>query len=122
MPRRLIVNADDFGFTRDVNAGIVEACERGILRATTLMANGEAFEHAVDLAARTPQLDIGCHLTLVGGASVADRLVSAMALPRPVTPFGPAFSGASSTIEFHAPQDSHLPTQRWVMAPQLWQT
>ncbi len=72
MSRRLIVNADDFGFTRDVNAGIVEACERGILRATTLLANGDAFEHAVELAARTPRLDVGCHLTLVGGRSVAD--------------------------------------------------
>ncbi|MBI1356203.1 MAG: ChbG/HpnK family deacetylase [Acidobacteria bacterium] len=70
--RRLIVNADDFGFTRDVNRGIVEACERGILRATTLMANGDAFDDAVEQAARTPSLDVGCHLTLVGGRSVAD--------------------------------------------------
>jgi len=27
--RQLVVNGDDFGFTHDVNAGIVEACERG---------------------------------------------------------------------------------------------
>ncbi len=72
MARRLIVNADDFGFTCDVNAGIIEACERGILRAATLMANGAAFDHAVELARRTPQLDIGCHLTLISGHSVAD--------------------------------------------------
>ena len=45
--RRLIVNADDFGFTRDVNAGIVEAHTHGILTATTLMANGDAFDDAV---------------------------------------------------------------------------
>lgn len=72
MSRRLIVNADDFGFTRDVNTGIVEACERGILGATTLMANGGAFEHAVELARQTPNLDVGCHVTLVGGASALD--------------------------------------------------
>ena len=48
--RRLVVNADDFGFTRDVNEGIVEAHSRGILTATTLMANGTAFGHAVELA------------------------------------------------------------------------
>jgi predicted glycoside hydrolase/deacetylase ChbG (UPF0249 family) len=66
MPRRLVVNADDFGFTRDVNAGIVEAHERGILTATTLMAEGEAFEDAVRLAGEHPGLDIGVHLTLVG--------------------------------------------------------
>jgi predicted glycoside hydrolase/deacetylase ChbG (UPF0249 family) len=69
--RRLIINADDFGFTRGVNAGIVEACQGGVLRATTLMANGTAFEDAVDLARQTPGLDVGCHLVLVGGQSVA---------------------------------------------------
>jgi predicted glycoside hydrolase/deacetylase ChbG (UPF0249 family) len=69
--RRLIVNADDFGFTRDVNLGIVEAHERGILTATTLMANGAAFDHAVELARRHPALDVGGHLVLVGGFSLA---------------------------------------------------
>ena len=58
---RLIVNADDFGFTRDVNAGIVEAHRHGILTATTLMANGDAFDDAVRLARENPTLDIGCH-------------------------------------------------------------
>jgi chitin disaccharide deacetylase len=70
--RRLIVNADDFGFTRDVNEGIVEAHREGILTATTIMANGDAFEHAVALARETPSLDLGCHLVLVQGRSVAD--------------------------------------------------
>ena len=42
--RKLVVNADDFGFTRDVNAGIVECHRNGILTATTLMANGDAFQ------------------------------------------------------------------------------
>lgn len=69
--RRLIVNADDFGFTRSVNAGIVDACRSGILRSTTLMANGAAFEDAVERATRTPRLDVGCHLVLIGGHAVA---------------------------------------------------
>jgi predicted glycoside hydrolase/deacetylase ChbG (UPF0249 family) len=69
-PCRLIVNADDFGFTRDVNAGIVEAHRGGILTATTLMANGDAFEDAVARARETPSLDVGCHLVLVQGRSV----------------------------------------------------
>jgi chitin disaccharide deacetylase len=70
--RRLIVNADDFGFNRDVNAGIIEAHRGGVLTATTLMANGDAFDDAVALARRTPTLDIGCHLVLVQGRSVLD--------------------------------------------------
>ena len=60
------MNADDFGFTRDVNAGIVAAHREGILTATTLMATGAAFDDAIRLARETPSLDIGCHLVLVG--------------------------------------------------------
>jgi predicted glycoside hydrolase/deacetylase ChbG (UPF0249 family) len=69
--KRLVVNADDFGFTQDVNEGIVEAHQRGILTSTTLMANGAAFDNAVRLAAQNPILDVGCHLVLIGGQSVA---------------------------------------------------
>jgi len=79
--RQLVVNADDFGFTPDVNAGIVEAHQRGILTSTTIMANGAAFEDAVRLAREVPTLDIGCHLVLVGGQS----LVGGQALPATVT-------------------------------------
>src|SRR5581483_689363 len=80
-----IVNADDFGFTRDVNEGIVHACRRGILTATTLMASGAAFEHAVDLAVDTPELDVGVHLVLVGGPGyppTIPSLIEAIALGR----------------------------------------
>lgn len=83
--KRLIVNADDFGFTRDVNAGILEAHWNGILTATTLMATGGAFDDAVRLARENPSLDVGCHLVLVGApgfpASVPE-LVGAVALRR----------------------------------------
>ena len=85
-----MVNADDFGFTRDVNQGIIEAHQRGILTATTLMATGDAFEDAVRLARENPTLDIGAHLVLVGGGAAlaasqrplptsAGRLLAAMA-------------------------------------------
>ena len=66
------MNADDFGFNQDVNEGILEAHRNGILTATTLMANGDAFEHAVATARANPSLDVGCHLTLIGGRSVLD--------------------------------------------------
>ncbi len=83
--KRLVVNADDFGLTRDVNRGIVEAHREGILTATTLMATGAAFDDAVSLAKQTPSLDVGCHLVLVGTppfpASVP-RLMRAVALGR----------------------------------------
>ncbi len=68
--KQLIINADDFGFTRDVNAVIVHAHRQGVLTSTTLMANGEAFDDAVQLASETPSLDVGCHLVLVQGSSL----------------------------------------------------
>lgn len=68
--KRLIINADDFGFTRDVNAGIIHAHRHGVLTSATLMANGDAFEDAVRLAKETPSFDIGCHLVLVQGRSL----------------------------------------------------
>ena len=88
----LAVNADDFGFARDVNAGIVQAHLHGILTSTTLMANGVQFDDAVRLAREHPTLDVGVHFVLVGGYSLLDpsrefpytvsALITAMALRR----------------------------------------
>jgi predicted glycoside hydrolase/deacetylase ChbG (UPF0249 family) len=64
----LIPNADDFGYTRDVNEGIIHAHRQGILTATTLMATGVEFDHAVMLARENRTLDVGVHLVLVGSA------------------------------------------------------
>jgi chitin disaccharide deacetylase len=68
--RAVVFNADDFGFSTEVNAGIVHCHREGVLGATTLMANGVAFEDAVRLAKETPTLDVGCHLALMQGFSV----------------------------------------------------
>ena len=67
----LILNADDFGYTRGVNEGIERAHREGVLTSTTLMANGPAFEDAASRAKASPGLGVGCHLVLVGGQSVA---------------------------------------------------
>jgi predicted glycoside hydrolase/deacetylase ChbG (UPF0249 family) len=60
-PRRLIVNADDFGLTEGVNQGIIEAHSGGIVTSTSLMVHGGAAEQAVGLAAEYPELSIGLH-------------------------------------------------------------
>jgi predicted glycoside hydrolase/deacetylase ChbG (UPF0249 family) len=81
----LIPNADDFGYTRDVNEGIMHAHREGILTATTLMATGAAFDHAVALAHQNPLLDVGVHLVLVGSHGfppTVARLTAEIALGR----------------------------------------
>jgi hopanoid biosynthesis associated protein HpnK len=70
--RRLIVNADDFGFTSGVNRAIVEAHSRGIVTSSTLMANGRVFPDAVQLAKSSPGLSVGCHVVLIDGEPVLD--------------------------------------------------
>lgn len=69
MPK-LIVNADDFGQTKGVSDGIVEAHRSGIVTSTTIMANGAAFEYAIGLALANPRLGVGIHLNLVEGNPV----------------------------------------------------
>ena len=69
--RRLIVNADEFGYTSGVNSAIVESHTSGIVTSSTLMATGKAFAEAVDLAAASPQLSVGCHVVLIDGDSVS---------------------------------------------------
>lgn len=65
--KQLIVNADDFGLARLVNQGIIEAHCDGIVTSTSLMANGGAFEDAVEKASAAPHLSVGVHLSLVQG-------------------------------------------------------
>jgi chitin disaccharide deacetylase len=76
--RRLIVNADDFGFTSGVNRAVVEAHSRGVVTSSTLMANGSAFAEAAQLARTIPKLSIGCHVVLIDGQPVlgAEQLPS----------------------------------------------
>lgn len=71
--KQLILNADDFGLTRGINRGIIRAHRDGILTSATLMANGPAFDDAVELAKANSKLGIGCHLVLSGGRAVAPR-------------------------------------------------
>lgn len=70
---RLIVHADDFGLSRNVNEGILEAHCRGILTSTSVMASGEAFDHAIQLFRATPTLDVGVHLTMTEERPVLGR-------------------------------------------------
>jgi chitin disaccharide deacetylase len=70
--RRLIINADDFGFTSGVNRAIVEAHTGGVVTSSTLMANGGAFAEAARLAKNMPRLSVGCHVVLIDGEPVRD--------------------------------------------------
>lgn len=64
MSRRLIVNADDFGDTPQVNAAVDRAYREGILRFASLMVLRPAAAEAAALAKENPGLGVGLHLEL----------------------------------------------------------
>lgn len=69
--KHLIVNADDFGLHKSINAAIALAHKSGIVTSTSLMAGQQvapAFDNALELLQDLPGLDVGLHFTLVGGA------------------------------------------------------
>jgi predicted glycoside hydrolase/deacetylase ChbG (UPF0249 family) len=63
-PRRLIVNADDFGLSPGVNAGVIAGFERGIVSSASLMVRWPAAASAAACARRTCRLSVGLHVDL----------------------------------------------------------
>jgi predicted glycoside hydrolase/deacetylase ChbG (UPF0249 family) len=71
MTKRLIVNADDYGFTPAVSAGIRKAHLNGIVTTTTAMMNSpSAKDDLHKLAQESPTLRAGVHLVLTAGRPV----------------------------------------------------
>lgn len=67
--KRLVVTADDFGSSAEVNEAVGRAHRDGILTAASLMVGGVAAAEAV-ATARRQGLAVGLHLTLVDGRPV----------------------------------------------------
>lgn len=61
---KLIINADDYGYTEAVNEGIISAYKNGIVSSCTIMANMPGFEHGIKLIKENPGLKCGVHMTL----------------------------------------------------------
>ncbi|HSD82627.1 MAG TPA: ChbG/HpnK family deacetylase, partial [Anaerolineae bacterium] len=68
MTHQVIVNADDFGRTRGVSAGILRAHLEGIVTSTTAMMNMAGVAADLHLAqTEAPRLGLGVHLTFTAG-------------------------------------------------------
>jgi chitin disaccharide deacetylase len=62
--KRLIVNADDLGYSQEVNAQIFRLIEREQITSTTLIMNAPAVEAAVRELFRYPHISFGVHLNV----------------------------------------------------------
>jgi len=61
---KLIINADDFGYSNGVNYGIIAAHKYGPVTSTTLMVTMPGVAHAVELMKENPGLAVGLHLNI----------------------------------------------------------
>ncbi len=64
--RALVVTADDVGLHAGMTRGALEAHDRGLVTAVSVVAGGAALEPALEQLRDRPSLDVGVHLTLVG--------------------------------------------------------
>lgn len=68
--KALIVTADDFGISPEVNEAVERAHREGILTCASLMVGSRAAADAVSRAKTIPKLGVGLHLVLVEGKPV----------------------------------------------------
>lgn len=78
MTPKLIVTADDFGMSLEVNEAVEEAHRNGVLTCASLVVAGDAAEDAIRRAKRMPGLGVGLHLAIFGArASATGRSIVA---------------------------------------------
>lgn len=59
--KKVIINADDFGYCKSINRGILEAIKNGVVTSTSVMVYGNAVSEAVELK-NMKNISIGLHL------------------------------------------------------------
>lgn len=128
---RLIVNADDFGYTAGVTRGILAAHTTGVVTATTLMTNAPDSSGAGAAARRTRSLDVGVHIvftygrpllppsrvpSLVGDDGAFPKVDALMRLGRPRADEALLEARAQYELgrELIGRDPSHLDTHHWV--------
>ncbi|GBQ12378.1 PTS cellobiose transporter [Komagataeibacter rhaeticus] len=65
--KRVIISADDFGLSEEVNEAIEIAHRDGLLSTASLMVSGPAATDAVRRAKKLPDLRVGLHLVAIEG-------------------------------------------------------
>lgn len=64
MAKKLIINADDFGQSKGVNKGIIQAYEMGIVTSASLMVRYPDVLQAAEYSKNNPGLSVGLHIDL----------------------------------------------------------
>lgn len=72
MNKYLITNSDDFGLTKSITDAIIDTHINGIMTSTTLMANMEGTDYAIQKAKEITTLGVGIHFNLTEGKPLSD--------------------------------------------------
>ena len=73
--KNFILNADDFGMSKDINKAVFDGYSYGLLKSVSLAANGIAFDEAVNnILPQCSELGVGIHLNLTEGISLCSDL------------------------------------------------
>jgi len=70
---KVIVHADDLGISRGISDRIIDTHRNGAVQRTSIVANGEAFDYAVERLHDNPRLAWSVHLNLVEGRCLASK-------------------------------------------------
>lgn len=72
---RIIINADDFGYSHKMNMAIEKAILAGRITSSTIMANAPGFDEAIEIAKRNGQISYGVHLNLIEFAPLTNKKI-----------------------------------------------
>lgn len=70
---KVLVQSDDYGFTKGVVAGMVDAFKNGIITSTGIFINMPIVEYAVEQIKNYPHICVGIDINVSSGPCVADK-------------------------------------------------
>jgi len=68
MQKHLIINADDFGMSKEVNEGTKLGIKRGLITSVSVMANMPLYNDAIVFLRKNPRISVGLHFNITEGS------------------------------------------------------
>ena len=72
---KIIINADDFGYSNEINNNIKNAIEKNVITSSTIIANAPFFDEAISIAKKHRTISYGVHLNLIEFEPLSDSKV-----------------------------------------------
>jgi len=73
---RLIINADDLGFSKSINEGILHGIKNGAITSSTILMNQKYTNHAIKIIKENDLKCIGIHLNVTKGVPLSNDVPS----------------------------------------------